>query len=161
MSVLGNALSTCGMWAVIFSGSVGLVRGQEATEASAAVAPQTAASQPSAGVQPANERANERANEPTIGSAESQSIVKAGMPRKPAAGRLPRYFASLVDSRQREAIYQIQASMAAKVEALEMQLEELRQAEMREIEAVLNDTQLRQLQSLRASRLTGAPAAGT
>ncbi len=72
--------------------------------------------------------------------------------RKPSAGRLPPYFASLVDSRQREAIYQIRATMATKISELEKQLEELRKAEMLEIERVLTDDQLQQLEALRAAR---------
>jgi hypothetical protein len=158
MSVFGKLVSTCGLWGVIVTGAVSMVQGQEASQTAAAPATQPVATQPIA-TQPTVATGPE--SEAAIVPADSQSMVKSGMPRKPAVGRLPRYFASLVDSRQRAAIYQIQSTMATKIEALERQLEELRQAEMREMEAVLNDTQLQQLQSLRASRMIGAPATGT
>lgn len=84
-------------------------------------------------------------------SAKSTKATKSGM------GRLPRYYAGLVDSQQRQAIYEIRARLGQQINALEQQLEELRAAEMQEIEALLTDAQQEQLAVLR----TPAPSAST
>ena len=93
-----------------------------------------------------------REKSPRAVSEPASSSTTGGVMRKPSAGRLPAYFASIVDSQQREAIYKIRASMATRIADLEKQLEELRQAEMREIEGVLTDGQREQLETLRAAR---------
>ncbi len=76
--------------------------------------------------------------------------------RRGNTGRLPPYYASIVDSRQRQAIYEIRERMAAELEQLEKQLAALRQAEMVEIEGVLTAPQREQLESLRAQRVKSA-----
>ena len=48
--------------------------------------------------------------------------------RRGNAGRLPPYYASVVDNRQRQAIYEIRARMASEIERLEKQLDALRQS---------------------------------
>ncbi len=65
------------------------------------------------------------------------------------SGRLPRYFASLVDDEQRQEIYKIQASYREKIEELEAELAKLEVAQMSEIEEVLTATQLKKLSGLR------------
>lgn len=72
--------------------------------------------------------------------------------RRGNAGRLPPYYASVVDNRQRQAIYEIRARMAREIEQLEKQLDALRQSEMAEIESVLTASQRAQIESLRATR---------
>lgn len=78
--------------------------------------------------------------------------------RRGNAGRLPPYYASVVDSRQRQAIYEIRARMASQLEQLEKQLDALRQSELAEIEGVLTEPQREQLESLRAQRAKSANA---
>ncbi|MCC7335123.1 MAG: hypothetical protein IT422_08500 [Pirellulaceae bacterium] len=72
--------------------------------------------------------------------------------RRGNAGRLPPYYASVVDNHQRQAIYEIRARMAREIEELEKQLDALRQSEMAEIEEVLTASQRAQIESLRATR---------
>ena len=69
---------------------------------------------------------------------------------KPVTGRLPRYFASIVDARQRVEIYAIQNSFRLQIQELEEQLEALKQSEMSEIESVLTATQRKRLDELRS-----------
>ena len=80
------------------------------------------------------------------------TAATGGLERKPSRGRLPAYFASLVDSRQREAIYAIRLALAPRIAALQTELEALRAAEMQQMEAVLSETQREQLQLRRAAR---------
>ncbi len=67
------------------------------------------------------------------------------------AGRLPRYFASLVDEEQRAEIYEIRVTFREKLEALEKELAELRESEMSAMEKVLTTTQRKKLAEMRAS----------
>lgn len=78
--------------------------------------------------------------------------------RRGGAGRLPPYYASVVDDRQRQAIYEIRARRATELEQLEKQLDALRQSEMAEIEGVLTADQRAQVESLRAKRAKTAAA---
>ena len=80
--------------------------------------------------------------------------------RRGNAGRLPPHFASIVDSRQRQAIYEIRTRVASELEQLEKQLDALRHSEMAEIEGVLTADQRTQLESLRAQRAQSAKAKG-
>jgi hypothetical protein len=64
-------------------------------------------------------------------------------------GRLPAYFADIVTDQQRQRIYEIQASYTKTREALEAQLEELKDKEMTEIEAVLTAPQRLALEKAR------------
>ena len=72
--------------------------------------------------------------------------------RRGNAVRLPPYYASVVDNRQRQAILEIRARMASEIERLEKQLDALRQSEMAEIAEVLTASQRAQIESLRATR---------
>lgn len=101
---------------------------------------------------PSNDTQSSTEKSPAVAADIAAGKATYSAMRKTSAGRLPPYFASLVDSRQREAIYKIRATMATKISELEKQLEELRQAEMQEIERVLTDDQLQQLEALRAAR---------
>lgn len=142
--ILTAVCALCG-WCVALACNPMLGYSQEKT-----IAPETAnrseASSSNEAERSSLEKAPRAVSEPASGS------TTGGVMRKPSAGRLPPYFASIVDSRQREAIYKIRASMATRISDLEKQLEELRQAEMREIEGVLTDGQREQLETLRAAR---------
>lgn len=76
-------------------------------------------------------------------------------------GRLPRYFAKVVDNEQRREIYRIQAEYVGKIEALEKQLEALRRAEMQAIVEVLSKEQWQQIQQLRELALARLAARQT
>ncbi len=65
-------------------------------------------------------------------------------------GRLPRYFASLINEEQRQAIYRIQHSVRQEVDMLEQQLASLKRSEMTQIESVLTAAQREQLELLRS-----------
>ena len=99
------------------------------------------------------------------GTSPKKSPRSAGGPtgkRRGNAGRLPPYYASIVDNRQRQAIYEIRTRVAAELEQLQQQLDALRRAEMSEIEALLTPAQHQQLDALRAQRLQPASSpAGT
>lgn len=87
-----------------------------------------------------------------------QRLDGAKAKRRGNAGRLPPYYASVVDDRQRQAIYEIRARMASEFEQLEKQLDALRQSEMAEIEGVLTAAQRAQIEALRAKRAMTAKA---
>ncbi|MEO8272286.1 MAG: hypothetical protein ABI557_21435, partial [Aureliella sp.] len=89
----------------------------------------------------------------------AQKSVGVKAKRRGNAGRLPAYYASIVDSRQRQAIYEIRERMASQLEQLEKQLAALRRAELSEIEGVLTAVQRTQLQSLSAQRSKPAKSA--
>ncbi len=65
-------------------------------------------------------------------TSESREMVK---------GRLPRYFASLVNSEQRIEIYLIQSKFRGQISELKQQLEKLEAKQMQDIEAVLTADQ--------------------
>ncbi|MAI31646.1 MAG: hypothetical protein CMM07_08250 [Rhodopirellula sp.] len=65
-------------------------------------------------------------------TSESREMVK---------GRLPRYFASLVNSEQRIEIYLIQSKFRDQISELKQQLEKLEAKQMQDIEAVLTADQ--------------------
>ncbi|MEM7479159.1 MAG: hypothetical protein AAF483_29595 [Planctomycetota bacterium] len=81
------------------------------------------------------------------GAAEGENAKVAEAPK--LTGRLPRYFSSVVSPEQRMDIYRIQADYRAEIAQLQMQLQELREAEIQKVEAVLSATQLKQVNSLR------------
>lgn len=83
-------------------------------------------------------------------SAETKSR-KSATARQGPSGRLPRYFASLVDEEQRAEIYEIQDSFREKLAALQKELAELKESEMSAIEEVLTATQRKKLAEMRAS----------
>jgi hypothetical protein len=94
--------------------------------------------------------------------APSQSVKKAASNTKAAdekttrpRGRLPRYFSSLVDDKQRVEIYQIQTSYREKMQELEAELAKLELAQMSEIERALSTEQLKKLNELRQKGRSG------
>ncbi len=152
---LTKVVTLCGLWGLAANHCV-VGFSQVPSQASPTVASSNAPPQPvevqPVEEQPVEEQAGNAQQAEEVNIASDEVTAKVENARKPSAGRLPPYFASLVDSRQRDVIYKIRASMAAKIAELEKQLEELRQAEMHEIEGVLTDDQRQQLQSLRAIR---------
>lgn len=95
-----------------------------------------------------------KTSEATTSESESttaKSTSKSSVKQPELKGRLPRYFASLVDRKQRQEVYEIQASYREKVEALEKQLAELRDAEMASMEKVLTATQRKKLSEMRSA----------
>ncbi len=142
LNAIGRVLAACVVWAILASHG-GSTWGQEAVQP----LPQQGTVRSVDAILPSAESAVEAVQRPS-----EKKGVSTTMMRKPTARRLPPYFASLVDSQQREAIYQIQASMADKIAELERQLAELRQVELREMEGVLSDDQRLQLETLRAAR---------
>jgi hypothetical protein len=95
--------------------------------------------------------------------ASSQSVKKAASNTKAAdekttrpRGRLPRYFSSLVDDKQRVEIYQIQASYREKMQELQAELAKLDLAQMSEIEESLSTEQLKKLDELRQKGRAGS-----
>ena len=93
------------------------------------------------------------ADKTTTSKTKTTSSKKAAA-KTEVKGRLPRYFASIVDEKQRTEIYTIQSEYRAKIEALEKELAKLRAAELDSIEDVLTSTQKRKLTSLRSSKST-------
>ena len=71
--------------------------------------------------------------------------------RETVKGRLPRYFASLVNSEQRIEIYLIQAKFRNQISELKQQLEKLESKQMQDIEAVLTTDQREKLLDFRDS----------
>jgi hypothetical protein len=71
-------------------------------------------------------------------------------------GRLPRYFSSLVDDKQRAEIYQIQALYREKIQELETELAKLELEQMSEIEDSLSATQRKELSELREKSRAGS-----
>ncbi len=71
--------------------------------------------------------------------------------REAVKGRLPRYFASLVNSDQRTEIYRIQAKFRDQIAELKQQLEKLESKQMQDIEAVLTTGQREKLNDFRNS----------
>jgi flagellar basal body-associated protein FliL len=65
-------------------------------------------------------------------------------------GRLPAYFAQVVDAKQREQIYSIQAKYKEQIEKLEAELKAANDKLKEEVEAVLSKEQKEKLDKLRA-----------
>ena len=95
----------------------------------------------------AQEKTQER---PLGGKGNSEGKVTSDS-RETVKGRLPRYFASLVNSEQRIEIYLIQAKFRDQISELKQQLEELESRQMRNIEAVLTPAQREKLFDFRNS----------
>ena len=76
---------------------------------------------------------------------QTSNVDKPSGKRCGGVGRLPTYYAGIVDSQQRQAIYDIRARVAVEIEQLQQQLNALREAELAEIEAILSDSQRRNL----------------
>lgn len=90
-----------------------------------------------------------RSKSSSSASKSSSSKTSAAKEEKGISGRLPRYFAAIVDDKQREEIYEIRASFREKVEKLEAELKSLKEDEMKAMEKVLSTTQRRKLTTAR------------
>ena len=91
--------------------------------------------------------AQEKPQDPTTNSERGATSVS----RETVKGRLPRYFASLVNSEQRIEIYLIQAKFRDQIAELKQQLEKLESKQMQDIEAVLTTGQREKLFDFRNS----------
>ena len=70
---------------------------------------------------------------------------------KPVRQRLPAYFSKVVNARQRQQIYSIQASYRARIAQLQEQLAQLLRQRDREVDLVLTPDQLQQVREQRAA----------
>lgn len=82
-------------------------------------------------------------------STQGKSNAKSKEPE--LTGRLPRYFASIVDDDQRQEVYAVQATYREQIEALEQELKKLKIAELSAMEKVLTSTQRKKLAEMRSS----------
>ncbi len=64
-------------------------------------------------------------------------------------GRLPTYFSRVVDTTQREKIYEIQGGYSAQIAALQKQIDELVKKRDTEVDAVLSPEQMANVSKLR------------
>lgn len=87
-------------------------------------------------------------NESLVAQDAAKETTKAA---KKAKGRLPNYYADVVDGQQRELIYQIQAKFRPQIEKLEAELAALKADQDKEIEAILRPEQKKKVDELRAA----------
>lgn len=83
---------------------------------------------------------------PTAEGSQSE-IAESGQ----QGGRLPRYFAAIVDQSQRDEIYRIQAGYRTRIAELRAQLTALEGSQAAEIEAVLTPSQRETLEARKTS----------
>ena len=83
-----------------------------------------------------------------IRAAEQQLEV----PKKPR-GRLPAYFAAVVTTKQRETIYEIQATFNAQIEELRQQIATLEAQRNKDVDAVLSPDQMAETLTLFVGKL--------
>ena len=77
-----------------------------------------------------------------------QAAAAAQKKAKKLKGRLPNYYGRVgITKKQRQKIYSIQATYRDKLEALQQQIEELREKQAVEVEAVLTETQRKKVQA--------------
>lgn len=92
------------------------------------------------------------------------SGVAQEAPSKKAKGRLPPYYAGVVNDQQRQTIYAIQEKYGAKIAALQEQIAALTRQRDAEVEGVLTAEQLakvRQLQEAAAAKRKKGAAEGS
>jgi hypothetical protein len=92
---------------------------------------------------------------PTVG--EDKAVAgkpAAAKEAKKPRGRLPSFFKEVVNQKQRETIYKIQAEYEPKIANLKAQLEELTKQRDERIAAVLAPEQLKKIEDLRAAAKT-------
>ncbi|MGI9467672.1 MAG: hypothetical protein ACR2OA_11170 [Rubripirellula sp.] len=107
--------------------------------------------------------AQEQTQEKSLESKGNSARKVTSDSRETVKGRLPRYFASLVNSEQRIEIYLIQAKFRDQISELKQQLEKLESKQMQDIEAVLTTGQREKLFDFRNSsrkKRSKAPTAG-
>lgn len=112
-----------------------------------AAAPAESAAVDGAGQNTTDARATAGTSVPTTGK------------RRGQARRLPTYYGTVVDGRQRSAIYEIRARYEVQLEQLQQQLDAIRQAERAQIDALLTAEQLQRIAALRAQRTEAAKPA--
>ena len=95
--------------------------------------------------------AQEKTQEKPLGAKSNSERKVTSDSRETVKGRLPRYFASLVNSEQRIEIYLIQAKFRDQITELKQQLEKLESKQMQDIEAVLTTGQREKLFDFRNS----------
>ncbi len=76
----------------------------------------------------------------------SPEVLAQGKAESKLKGRLPAYYKDLVDEKQKEAIYKVQADFKAKIDALEEQLKQLADDRDAAIEKILTADQKTKLQ---------------
>lgn len=101
----------------------------------------------------APEKSNVEDSPKSSRASKSSSTSKAESKPAKSTGntlRLPRYFAGLVDQRQREAIYARQLEFRSRIAELEEELARVRQDELMALEELLTDSQRKLLSQKRA-----------
>ena len=78
----------------------------------------------------------------TVSAAEGDAKAKP-------KGRLPNYFAAVVSQEQRERVYEIQSRYKEQLDALMKQIEDLKVAREKEVDAVLTPDQLQKVNEKR------------
>lgn len=79
----------------------------------------------------------------------AQDAAETAKPEAKRRGRLPAYFAAVVNEKQREQIYDLQAKYAEQMEALQKQLDALASQRDTEIDGVLTPEQLAEVNKKR------------
>jgi len=94
---------------------------------------------------------------------ESEAPAKAAPAEKAKEfrGRLPAYYGTVVDEKQRQAIYDIQKEYHARIAALKAQLEALIKQRDEKIDAVLTPEQLQKIEEAKAAAKAKRAAAKT
>ena len=88
--------------------------------------------------------------EPILGQAKKKAAPPTVTKKKPR-GRLPAYYAGVVDEKQRERIYAIQKQYAGQIESLQKQIASTRMKRDQAIERVLTKSQLSEIRKKRAA----------
>ncbi len=83
-----------------------------------------------------------------IGQEEAKPAAEKKVAKKPR-GRLPAYFSAVVDAKQREAIYAVQAKYKTQLEELQKQIAALEEQRDKEVDAVLSAEQLAEVNKKR------------
>ncbi len=84
-----------------------------------------------------------------FGQDKPKDVKPAAVPQKKFRGRLPAHYRTVVDQKQREAIYKIQGEYWAQIQALRAKLAALRKERNSKIAAVLTPEQRKKVQEAR------------
>ena len=88
---------------------------------------------------------------PAIGQDEKPAAKKAAAKKaKKPRGRLPAYYGEVVNEKQRETIYKIQAEYKSKIDALKAELAALMKERNKKVAAVLTPEQAKKVKELKA-----------